>query len=45
MKKEYESPDWEFVRVLIGENLMVSTIGEGGQQEDDIGNEEGGGFG
>lgn len=46
MKKSYEAPEWELVRIQqLVDVLSASRIGEGGGQTGDPGDEGGGGFG
>lgn len=45
MKKTYETPEWEIVRIIPSDIINNSAIGEGGGQTGDEGGEGGGGFG
>lgn len=45
MKKYYNSPEWEFIKLLPANVLMASGIGEGGEGDGGEGAGEGGGFG
>ena len=45
MKKTYEAPDVELVKIMLRDAVAASPIGEGGGQTGDPGGEGGGGFG
>ena len=45
MKKEYMSPEWDFVSIKLVDKMMTPSEGEGGAQGGDPGGEGGGGFG
>lgn len=45
MKKPYETPEWEIVRIIPSDVIANSVIGEGGGQTGDPGGVGGGGFG